>query len=203
MRDLLLLVADKNTQFALTGALQRQEALSIRTIDFDFRVHPGRDGGTRKTGPEILNLEARRFHHAFLVLDFEGCGSECPNAIALEEQLDSRLAFAWQGRAKSIVIEPEADIWLWGSDNAMQQVLRWTESIAIRSWLQSKGFMFTSAGKPDRPKEAFEEAIRKCQLPRSSSLYREITARLSLNRCTDPAWQRLSQKVKEWFPVSE
>ena len=97
----------------------------------------------------------------------------------------------WQERAKSIVIEPEADIWLWGSDNAMQQVLRWTDSMPIRAWLQEKGFDFTSEGKPKRPKEAFEEVVRKCQLPRSSSLYSEITGKVSLSRCTDSAYQRL------------
>ena len=156
-----------------------------------------------RPGPEILNLEARRFRHAILVLDLEGSGSECSDAVALEQQLDNRMTATWQERAKSIVIEPEADIWLWGSDNAMQQVLRWTDSMPIRAWLQEKGFDFTSEGKPKRPKEAFEEVVRKCQLPRSSSLYSEITGKVSLSRCTDSAYQRLSAKLKEWFPAPE
>jgi hypothetical protein len=203
MLDLVLLVADKNAQFALRGALQRPQALGIRSIEFDFLVHPGRDGGTRKTGPEILNLEARRFRHAILVLDLEGSGSECADAVTLEQQLDKRLTATWQGRAKAIVIEPEADIWLWGSDNAIQQVLQWTDPLPIRAWLQEQRFEFTSQGKPIRPKEAFEEVVRKCQLPRSSSLYSEITGRLSLSRCTDAAYQRLSVKLKEWFPATD
>lgn len=180
MQDLVLLVADKNAQFALSGALHRPQAMGIRSIEFVFLVHPGRDGGTRKTGPEILNLEARRFRHAILVLDLEGSGSEYSDAVALEQQLDKRMTATWQERAKSIVIEPEADVWLWGSDNAMQQVLRWTDSMPIRQWLQEKGFDFTSEGKPKRPKEAFEEVVRKCQLPRSSSLYSEITGKVRL-----------------------
>ncbi len=203
MQDLVLLVADKNAQFALSGALHRPQAMGIRNIEFVFWVHPGRDGGTRKTGPEILNLQARRFRHALLILDLEGSGSACSDAVTLEQQLDKRLTDTWQGRAKSIVIEPEADIWLWGSDNAMQQVLRWTDSVPIRAWLQAKGFDFTAEGKPKRPKEAFEEVVRKCQLPRSSSLYCEITGKLSLSRCTDSAYQRLSAKLKEWFPTPE
>ena len=203
MQDLVLLVADKNAQFALSGALHRPQAIGIRSIEFVFLVHPGRDGGTRKSGPEILNLEARRFRHALLVLDLEGSGTECSEAVTLEQQLDKRLTATWQGRAKSIVIEPEADIWLWGSDNAMQQILRWSDSRPIRTWLQGKGFDFTSEGKPKRPKEAFEEVVRECQLPRSSSLYCEITGKLSLSGCTDAAWQRLSGKLREWFPVAE
>jgi len=203
MQDLVLLVADKNIQFALSGALHRPKAIGIRSIEFVFLVHPGRDGGTRKSGPEILNLDARRFRHALLVLDLEGSGTECSEAVTLEQQLDERLTATWQGRAKSIVIEPEADIWLWGSDNSMQQILRWSDSRSIRTWLQGKGFDFTSEGKPKRPKEAFEEVVRECQIPRSSSLYSEITGKLSLSGCTDAAWQRLSGKLRVWFPVAE
>ena len=203
MQDLVLLVADKNAQFAISGALHRPQAMGIRSIEFVFLVHPGRDGGTRETGPDILKLEASRFRHAIPVLDLEGSGSECSEAVSLEQQLDKRLTATWQGRAKSIVITQESDIWLWGSDNAMQQVLRWTDSMPIRAWLQEKGFEFTSEGKPTRPKEAFEEVVRKCQLPRSSSLYSEITGKLSLSRCTDSAYQRLSAKLKEWFQPPE
>lgn len=107
----MLLTADKNAQFALKGALSRPEALGIRAIEFEFRVHPGRDGGTRRTGPDVVALEKRRFKHALLVLDFEGCGTELPNALALEAELDRRLAAKWGGEtAKSIVIEPELDV---------------------------------------------------------------------------------------------
>ena len=95
MKDLMLLVADKNAHFALKGALGRPDALGIRPIEFEFRVHPGWDGGTRRTGPEVLALERRRFRHALLVLDFEGSGTELPNAIALEAQLDCRLTTHW------------------------------------------------------------------------------------------------------------
>jgi hypothetical protein len=72
MKDLVLLVADKNAQFALKGALQRPEALGIRRIEFEFRVHPGRDGGARKSGPEVLAMERWRFQNGLLVLDYEG-----------------------------------------------------------------------------------------------------------------------------------
>ncbi|MEI7939189.1 MAG: hypothetical protein WCK27_21095, partial [Verrucomicrobiota bacterium] len=125
MKDLVLLVADKNAHFALKGALGRPEALGIRPIEFEFRVHPGRDGGTRRTGPEMLALERRRFKHALLVLDFEGCGTDLPNATELEAQLDGRLSTHWKEAAKSIVIEPELDVWVWGADNAVEAVIEW------------------------------------------------------------------------------
>lgn len=201
MKDLFLLVADKNAKYALEGALSRPEALGIRPIDFEIRSHSGRDGGARKTGPDLLRLELRQFRHALLILDFEGSGTDCTDAVTLESQLDKRLAAVWQDHAKSIVIEPEADVWIWGSDNAMQQVIHWQEPEAIRLWLQRKAFEMSAEGKPVRPKEAFDAVTRKCELPRSSALYKDITSRVSLSRCTDPAFLRLSAKLKEWFPV--
>jgi hypothetical protein len=148
MKDLVLLVADKNAHFALKDALGRPEALGIRPIEFEFRVHPGRDGGTRRTGPEVLALERRRFKHALLVLDFEGCGTDLPNATALEAQLDGRLSTHWKEAAKSIVIEPELDVWVWGADNAV-------EAIIEPAWLiDSSGYHGLWCRGTFRPKHA-------------------------------------------------
>ena len=71
MKDLFILVADKNAEYALKGALARPEALGIRPIEFEIRTHPGRDGGTRKTGPELLDHFARphRRNHSHLGVD--------------------------------------------------------------------------------------------------------------------------------------
>lgn len=44
MQDLVVLVADKNMQFALQGALARPQALGIRPLTYAFRPHMGRDG---------------------------------------------------------------------------------------------------------------------------------------------------------------
>ena len=112
MKDLLLLVADKSMQFSLQGGLDRPQSLGIRPITFDFRQHPGRDGGARTSGARILALERQRFSHALLVLDQEGNGSsETPEA--LEKRLDEELAATWGGNAKAIVIAPELDVWMW------------------------------------------------------------------------------------------
>jgi len=200
MKDLVLLVADKNAHFALKGALGRPEALEIRAIEFEFRVHPGRDGGTRKSGPELLALERRRFKHALLVLDFEGSGTDLPNAKALESQLDDRLSAHWKDAAKSIVIEPEVDVWVWDADNAVEAVIEWPAGKGIREWLREKGFTFEANGKPTRPKEALEAALRIPALPRSSALYQTIAERISLQRCGDEAFIRLRKQLTEWFP---
>jgi hypothetical protein len=200
MKDLVILVADKNMQFALKGALSRPIAMGIRPLSYEFRVHPGRDGGVRKTGPEILALERRVFNHALLILDFEGSGTELLAAPPLEHQLDARLQGHWQDRARAIVIEPELDIWVWGSDNALEAAIGWSESLHIRGWLQQRGFDFDKNGKPARPKEALEDALRKSRLPRSSAIYEHIANRISLHRCADRAFLRLKNQMVTWFP---
>jgi hypothetical protein len=199
MKDLVLLVADKNAHFALKGALGRPDALGIRPIEFEFRVHPGRDGGTRRTGPEVLALERRRFKHALLVLDFEGCGTDLANATALEAQLDGRLSTHWKEAAKSIVIEPELDVWVWGADNAVEAIIEWPAGKSVREWLRERGFTFEANEKPTRPKEALEAALRIPGLPRSSALYQTIAEKISLRRCGDEAFIRLRKQLLHWF----
>ena len=201
MTDLVVLVADKNAQFALKGALCRPEALGIRPVQLEFRVHPGRDGGARTSGPEVLALERRRFKHALLVLDFEGCGSELPNAKALEAELDGRLSIQWQGTGKAIVIEPELDVWVWGADNAVETAIQWPAGERVREWCRGRGFAFEPNGKPTRPKEALEAALRIPGLPRSSALYQKIAEKISLRHCGDEAFIRLRKQLAEWFPT--
>ena len=200
MKDLVLLVADKNAHFALKGALGRTKALGIAPIEFEFRVHPGRDGGVRKSGPEALARERRRFKHALLVLDFAGSGSDLPDAEALEAELDSKLQLLWKGAAKSVVIAPEVDVWMWGSDNAVEEVIGWSSRKRIREWLHDEGYTFDANGKPTHPKEAIEAALKISGTPRSSALYQRIAGKISLSKCADSAFLRLRRQLGEWFP---
>lgn len=199
MRDLILLVADKNMQFALHGGLGRPESLGIRRISFDFRVHSGRDGGVRSNGSQMLALDKARFSHALLVLDHEGCGAGGIDPLELETQLDDQLRSAWGSRAKAIVIAPEVDIWMWGSDNKLAEILKWPRQESIRDWLGNAGFHFLENGKPKRPKEALEEVFRACKRPRSAAAYQQIAAGISLARCEDPAFLRLRNGLQDWF----
>lgn len=199
MKDLVLLVADKNAEYALKGALERTHRLGIRHITFETRAHPGRDGGVRKSGPEVLSQEHRRFSHALVVMDFEGCGADS-DASTLEAELDGRLRTVWQDRAKAIVIEPEVDVWMWGSDNAIREIVGWPHDDTIRNWLGRTGFEFQANDKPLRPKESLEAVLKEANQPRSSALYQQIASKISLRNCTDAAFQRLRQQLIRWFP---
>ncbi len=201
MQDLVVLVADKNMQFALQGVLARPQALGIRPVTYVFRPHMGRDGGVRSTGAELLASEARRFRHALMVLDFHGCGREDESPLMLEATLDLDLQAAWGERAKALVIVPEVDVWLWGADNALRESLDWSQNTPIRDWLRVRGFEFGIDGKPRMPKEAMQLICREQKRPRSSALYERITKRISLKHCTDPAFGRLRGQLSAWFRV--
>jgi hypothetical protein len=106
----------------------------------------------------------------------------------------------FDGREKAIVIEPECDIWIWGSDNSLAEAIGWESQIGIRDWLLGKGFEFDMANKPLRPKEAIEAVLRVNKTPRSSSLYKRITSKISLGNCRDRAFLRLKDTLQIWFP---
>ncbi len=200
MQDLVILVPDNDTRFAIESALQRSEALGIRPISFLVRKHPNRDGGVRSTGVDLLASERSQFAHALLVFDHEGSGAEQTPAAEIEQDLNGRLGALWGPLGKCLVIEPEVDIWMWGSDNMLAQTLRWTNALSIRAWLAQHGFAFEQSSKPARPKEALQRVCRELRLPRSSSVYGDIASAISLRRCTDPAFLRLRTQLCRWFP---
>ena len=54
-KDLVVLAADKDMEYALKGLLSRPQALGIRTIEADIRVHPGHDPACAGRGVEYLS----------------------------------------------------------------------------------------------------------------------------------------------------
>lgn len=200
MHDLVILVADKPMQFSLRGALDRPKSLGIRPIRADYVVHANRDGGVRKTGPDLLALKHSAAKHALMILDYEGCGANQP-AAELEAELDQRLSQRWGVKAKAVVIEPELDVWMWGSDNALRSVLDWDKPASIREWLRNADWRFAHDDKPERPKEALEKVLRELRQPQSAALYEAIAKQISLARCQDKAFLRLKHQLQEWFPA--
>lgn len=199
--DLIALVADKNMEFALRGVLSRHQALEIRPLIFQVKVHAGHDGGVRKTGVDILRLEQAAQNY-LLMLDYEGSGAGDSSPLELEGKMDLELQLKLNAkdRSKAIVIDPECDVWMWGSDNSLAEILNWEHALCIRDWLRAQGFDFRDTGKPMRPKEALEAVFRQVGMPRSSALYRAIASRVSLRNCTDLSFARLRSVLQDWFP---
>jgi hypothetical protein len=62
------------------------------------------------------------------------------------------------------------------------------------------GFLASGAGKPENPKKCLMEAMRRAKLPRTSGIYTHVAAKVSLQNCSDPAFLKFSNKLREWFP---
>lgn len=201
-RDLILLVADKNQEATLSALLGRTQAFRVRPIDHVLRVHPGRDPGCRRGAAEFLRPFCSAFRHAIVVFDREGCGRDDDSAEILETEIEKGLhRNGWGERAAAIVIDPELENWVWSDSPEVDRVMGWSGRIPpLRSWLLDRNFPVGPIGKPLRPKEAFEAALREVRKPPSSALFRQMGRVVSLERCTDRAFRKLADRLAEWFP---
>ncbi len=200
-KELIILVADKNMEHALKGVLSRPEALRIRAINPDIRVHPRRDPGCEKDGVEFLRNFSKKYCYALLLFDHKGSGKEQDEPNNLEEDLFDRFKrSSWGGRAKAIVLSPELEAWVWSNSPHVDKVIGWkNRQLSLRDWLTKQGYLQPGEAKPNEPKKAFEAALRETKKQRSSSLYEEIAKKVSLDQCEDRAFQRFKDILYEWF----
>jgi len=200
-KDLVVLVPDKQMESAVRGILERRQSLRIRPVDADFLTHPERDPGCLNRGHELLRAFARSHDHALVLLDRKGCGSDAP-AEELERRLVRSLSRSgWDRRADAIVLDPELENWVWADSPEVDAVLGWAgRKPDLRTWLRSNGHLRPNAVKPERPKEAFQAALRVVGQPRSSSLFAQLAGRVGLARCRDRAFLKLKARLREWFP---
>jgi hypothetical protein len=202
-KDLVILTADKNAQFALRGLITRHQALKIRQITADFYVHPGRDPDVLRDAHGFLRSFLRSHRHALVVLDREGCGREESSRAALEAEIEQALQTSgWDDRGRAVVIDPELEIWVWSDSPYVASELGWDQTEpTLRQWLQENGFLEQGTLKPARPKEALAAVLRTVRMPRSSAIYRALAEKVGLSRCTDQAFEKLQTTLRRWFPV--
>lgn len=200
-KDLIVLVADRNMEYAVKGLLTRIKGIKMEKITFDIYVHPWHDSGCLLNGYDFLRPFINRYIHALIMLDHEGCGQENKSRIAIEESIEKQLADSgWHDRAAAIVIEPELENWVWSDSPHVNYSLGWGgKQPDLRNWLKSEGFLSDGQLKPSPPKKAMEEALRKAQKARSSSIYLQLAQKVSIDRCTDPAFVKLKKMLTTWF----
>jgi hypothetical protein len=198
--DLIVLVPDRNTEAAVVGLLSREASLRIRSIKYRVLVHPDKDPGCRLEGHELLRIHQSAYRRALMIFDREGCGAEEKSRTELEADCEQQLAnVGWKDRSAVVVLDPELEIWVWSDSPVVDAALDWhNRTPPLRDWLRTQGFNFY-ATKPQRPKEAVEAVLRAVRKPRSSSLYRDLAERVSLDRCSDPAFARLKALLQTWF----
>ena len=201
-RDLILLVADKNTEFGLRGLLSRSLELGFRPVSFDMIVHPGHDPGCRGKSESFLQGYIRRYSRCIVVFDRLGCGKEGLTRVDLEAMVTRSLEInGWDGRCAVVTIDPELEAWVWGASTALPGLVGWTAPPAdLWAFLTHRGFLQRGAAKPQRPKEALELVLRNTRQPRSSSLYQDVGLTADTLACTDQALAKLLTTLRAWFP---
>lgn len=224
--DLVVLAADRDMEAALRGMLARPKALGIRDLRFDLFVYrrewgskgleflaPTRKGLSLlsgawdpecyKFGHEFLRSRAPQYAHGLIMFDRQDCGQEKRTREELEKIVEERLRRSgWGDRAAAIAIDPELEVWVWSDSPHVDRCLGWQgRKPDLRVWLQREGMWSEDLPKPQNPKDAVKKALRRANKRASSSIYGELAKSVSVERCTDPAFQRFRELLKEWFPV--
>lgn len=191
--DLVVLVADGNYSAAVTGLLGRCASLGIRDVCSRVYVHPEHDPGCLGKGHELLRSFQRRFSYALVIFDRHGCGREELAREELERAVEERLRTSgWGGRGAAICVDPELECWVWSTSPRVGAALGWrSHQPELRSWLQGRGLWTAGRAKPDDPKRAVEEALREVRKARSSAIYGQLSRKVGLRACRDPAFLRL------------
>jgi len=205
MKNLVVLVADKNMEFLIQGLLPRiPDIEQVINFNFDIFIHPHRDSGIVNEADDFLRPLQDKYKYAIVILDHSGCGKENKKREDLENEIEQNLdKCGWTDRACVVVIKPELENWIWVNEVRIKEAISWESDAGIYDWLQENQWKTADAKKPYKPKEAFEASLKECRTPRSSSIYREISSKASYSECNDPAFLKLIAKIKTWFHNSQ
>ena len=168
MKNLVVLVADKDTKQALIGIFSRHDSLKIQRVQFDIYVHSNRDPGCYREHSTFLREFIKHYGHALVIFDREGCGDDRREREFLEKQVEDGLAAnGWEGRSAAIVIDPELEIWVWADSPHVANALGWSDLEELKRFLRDQKLLDAESIKPSDPKSAVEAALRKKKIPRS------------------------------------
>jgi hypothetical protein len=203
MKDLVVLVADKNTQFTLQGLFSRNQSLGIRDVsqNYDIFVHPQRDPGCYNQCVDFLRSFKGVYNYGLVVFDHEGSGQERKRREEIEAELERKLSESgWNMRVAVIVLEPELESWVWNDSPHVERILGWEDQeFSLKNWLISQNFLDVAQIKPSRPKEALETTLRFVSKPRSSSIYEQLARSVGFSRCQDESFLKLKNVLQSWF----
>lgn len=206
MKDLVILAADKDMKTALDALLSRDRALGIRPIRHDVFTHPGHDPACAREGVSFLEPFSAQYRHALLMFDYEGSGME-QNCTPAELQSSLDEAFtrgAWGANAKTVLLYPELEAWVWSDSPHVESEIRWNDSrVSLTDWMIQKQWLSQGQVKPPRPKEALDAALHRAGQPHSASLFGRLASTISFQRCADPSFRYFLQTLHKWFSKEE
>lgn len=209
MRDCVFLVADKNMEAAFMGFLGRSQfhqSLGCGVFEFDakqdlFPAVGNNDPGLYSRAHELLGSYRQTHRHAVVVLDEEWNGS--PGARKIETKIRQDLEQSGWDKEKIevIVICPELEAWVCLDSPIVEEVFGCKKlEIGLRNYLEGENLWQAGQPKPSDPKQGIDKITKLARLPRSSSHYKQITGKISVKKCIDPAFKRLQGALQRWFP---
>ena len=203
MIDLVCLVADQNMKAVVETLLTKHLALGIRPLRFAVVPHPQHDPGCYATPAPLLGGYLAQAHHGLVVMDQDWDGVPAKTAIQLEMDIDSKLSAMRSGWGKSVVIDPELEVWLFTRSPRLEEALGWRgREPDLLTDLAARGVWPATAAKPANPKSAMKWALSRVGKQTSSSIYRQIADKLGLAKCIDPAFARFRTTLQGWFPAA-
>lgn len=202
MKDLIVLVADKDMEVVIRSLPARHQALGARGLNADVFVHPRRDPGCVHEAHLFLNSFMAEYAYSLVLFDYHGSGRDhlLTPAMLAQQVTDNLEEAGWRNRSRAIVLAPELEIWVWSSSPHVATCLGWEgRTPDLRTWLQNKGHWSATSAKPEDPKAAMEAALREVRRPRSSAIYGDLASKVSLRGHSEPAFATLVETLQKWF----
>lgn len=207
--ELVILVADGTMAAVLRAFFERP--FHYRALDCaEFPFNPATDivydplntdGGVHRHCHEILRRYLNTHRRALVVLD-QQFGGERP-AEEVRTDIEDRLnANGWQDRAVAVVIEPELEVLLWQDNPNVERALRHSGP-SLRQLLAQDGRWPHGAAKPPAPKNVIQALIRANRAGPPMVVYSQIVRAVSTAHCVDPAFQRVREALRVWFPAED
>jgi hypothetical protein len=201
--DLVCLVADKSMEAVLDAVLQRHQALGIRPIKTRILRHPQNDSACYKDPLGLLRGFVRSAHHGLVLFDRAWEGAPKESVEQLEAHVDKQLDSLQPGWARTVVIDPELEVWLCRRSPRLDEKLGWHgRSPSLAEEMAQCGLWPLDAAKPSDPKSTIERALYVAGKPRSSSIYGEVASVLGMKDCVDSSFTRFRSTLQTWFPSS-
>jgi len=168
-----------------------------------FRNRNYFDAGCFRNCHEFLKPFLPTHSRALVLFDKHGCGRETIPTDDLEREVQERLSRSgWERRAGVVVVDPELEVWVWSDSPEVERCLGWVgRQPPLRERLRQKGLWQPGSAKPTDPKAAMALALREAGIAPARPVFEQLAASVGLRRCTDRAFVRLREILRQWFPA--
>ena len=214
MRDCCFLVADQAMRTAFELILDRgdrSELLGTGGFEFDpapdvdlIQVAGYTDGGVHKHAARLLAPKLETHRHAVVCLDKKFPGAPAAGRIRRDITGNLRTAGWDPSRFEVIVIQPELERWLWLDHPACERAFgypRADHGRSMRVMMREQGQWHEHDDKPHDCDAALVWAARwKQRKTAPATLFKAMLPTAPVQHCEDPAFVKLRDTLKSWFP---